>query len=182
MPRIRNKARLAGVLLTVFLLYWGLLPWFWPEPKLSVEMPAQATLDADVPIRITLRAWHPNFKFMSVRFYVDHTRTDAEGPDGLFYPQMLYQSGEPTGRWPVRSVNRFSWPRQRTLEVSLPLKELAAQGLAGPGTIHGKIDVTINYPDVIQRYASAFGGYSARTRTLSEPFQLEVLETSDRSA
>lgn len=173
MPRIANKAQLTGFVLTVFLVYWGFLPLFWPPPTLRVAMPAESALHADVPIVVTIDSWHPNFDIVSVRFYVDHTRTDAEGPEGLFYPQLLME-GAPRERWRPRDVNRFTWPRHRRLELVLPLGELAAQGLAGPGTIRGKIDVTLAIPNVRDRLGRHFGGFMTSTRMISEPFELKI--------
>lgn len=181
LPRITNKARLAIVAAIPFLAYWGIAPLFWPLPDLSVTVPPETPIDAEVPIDIQLDALHPNFEIINVRFYVDHYNSDVHGPNGPFYPQNLHRIAEPVN-WGFWEVNRFTWPRTRKRTVSLPLRELAAEGVVKPGTVRGKIDVTVAYPDVHSRMAQILGGFPTRSRMLSQPFEMEITPASSSAA
>lgn len=178
LPRFRNKSRIAVALSFLFLLYWGLVPPFLPLPKLTVEMPAEARMDEDVPIAIRLDAWHPNFHVMQVRFYTDYGRTDVDGPKGPFYPQVLFQSEE-RAVWTRGRINRFAWPRHREMEVVLPLAQLTRDGVVRPGTVVGKIDVTLNVPDLHRRTFHWGGERYHSIRTVSEPFEIQFVAASE---
>jgi hypothetical protein len=177
MPRIVNKSRLAALLLCVFLFYWGLVPVWLPPPALSVDMPAETPVDRNLPIRIHLNAWHSNFEVVQVRFYSDYGKSDVDGPKGPFYPQVLYQLNEEV-RWPFTKINRFAFPRHRGLDVVLPLAKLHADRVVKPGTVHGKIDVTLAYPDLHTRTFKPMGERTNRSRMLSQPIKIEFLPPS----
>lgn len=174
MPRIANKARLAAIAAIPLLLYWGLLPLFIPLPKLSVDLPGETPFNQDVPITVNLDGWLPNFEILTVRYYVDHARSDVDGPNGPFYPQTIYQTSHPI-RWHFTDINRFAWPRHREMTVVLPLSQLAAEGVIQPGTVRGKVDVTLAYPDLYTRSIRTWGERDNRTRMLSEPFEMRFL-------
>lgn len=174
MVRIAHKARLAAVLVTPFLLYWGFLPLFWPVPDLSIQMPSEISIDETVPIDIRLSSWHPNFEVGQVRFYVDYHNSDVHGPNGPLYPQMLRQI-ESEVQWTFWGVNRFSWPRERNLHLELALPELARKGVIMPGTVRGKIDVTVVYPDMHSEMVQLLGEFPERSRMISQPFELRLL-------
>jgi len=174
MVRIAHKGRLAIVLVIPVLLYWGFVPLFWPLPELAVRMPTETSIDEAVPIDITLESWHPNFEVIQVRFYVDHYHSDVHGPEGTFYPQVLHQNESPV-EWGYWDVSRVTWPRERKMKVELPLLELAREGVVKPGTVRGKIDVTLVYPDMHSRMVRLLGEYPKRSRMISQPFELRIL-------
>lgn len=173
LPRITHKARLFGILLTIFLIYWGLLPLLWPQPEFTATIPSEAPVDQDLVIPIRIRSWHPNIEVVSVRYYVDYYNSDVHGPAGTFYPQTILMTSAPLS-WPPWKVNRFSWPRSQSIEAVLPLPQLVEEGVVQAGTVRGKLDVTLAWPNVHVRGTPFLGGFPNQTRMFSQPFEMRL--------
>ncbi len=155
--------------------YFGILPLFWPSPKATAELPHEHPYDEDLGIKIKVFAWHKNVKIRQVRFYVDYQQTTAHGPEGPFYTTSLFHSGEQMHRWPFFAVNRFTWPRSRKLDLTLPLKRLAREGVVRTGVVRGKLDISIATPSLPGNLGTWLG-YITRERTQHIPFTLHLVE------
>ncbi len=155
--------------------YFGILPLFWPGPKATAELPLEHPYDEDLAIRIEVFAWHKNVRIRQVRFYVDPQQTTAHGPEGPFLARGLFHSGEPRRMWPFSTVNRFTWARSRDLDLTLPLAQLAQEGVVGTGVVRGKLDVSIATPDMLS-YLALWVGYMSRERTQQIPFTLHLVD------
>ncbi len=155
--------------------YFGLLPLFWPRPKATAELPHQHSYNEDMRVRITVFAWHNNVEIRQVRFYVDYQQTTAHGPEGPFYAMNLFHSGQPRRRWPFFGVNRFTWPRSRRADLTLPLAELAQRGVVRTGVVRGKLDISIAAPDLPGNLAPWIG-YIIWERTQQIPFTLYLVD------
>ncbi|MBN4053185.1 hypothetical protein JYT92_00375 [bacterium AH-315-L15] len=155
--------------------YFGILPLFWPSPKIRVELPHEHPYDEDLGIKIKVYAWHKNVKIRQVRFYVDNQQTTAHGPGGPFYPINLFHSGKQVHRWPFFAVNRFTWARSRKLDISLPLTQLAQKGVVKTGVVRGKLDISIATPEMPDNLA-IWLGYLTRERTQQIPFTLLLVD------
>ena len=160
--------------------YFGLLPLFWPRPKATAEFPQEHPYDADLGIKIEVYAWHKNVKIREVRFYVDYQQTTAHGPEGPFHARSLFHSREPRHRWPYFRLNRFTWPRSRELDLTLPLAQLAQKGVVKAGVVRGKLDVSIATPDMPGPLAMWLG-YMTFERTQQIPFTLYLVDKSPNS-
>ncbi len=155
--------------------YFGLLPLFWPRPKATAEFPQEHPYDADLGIKIEVYAWHKNVKIREVRFYVDYQQTTAHGPEGPFYARTLFHSGKPPHRWSFFAVNRFTWARSRELDLTLPLAQLAQEGVVKNGVVRGKLDVSVATPDMPGVLAMCLG-YLTVERTQQIPFTLHLVD------
>jgi hypothetical protein len=177
---VTARTAIATFLGTTLAGYFAVLPLFWPTPTVSVDMPVTAPADADLSIRVTASAWHSNFGIVNVRFYVDPATT-PHGPGGPFYPVVLYNAAR-VHRWPIWSVDRMSWPRSRTLELTLPLRKLSEEGVVTPGLLRGKVDVAVEYLRSPRQWLAAWVGelYSSET-TLFVPFELRLGDASSTS-
>lgn len=129
------------IAIVVFVGYGVLLPLLaWRPPKARVNLPEAWPKGQDLPLTVTLSALHSNFDVASIRFYVDYYGSTAKGPEGLFYPVMLFEQRPRTitGAW---QESRLTYPHTIALEVIVPFHSFAEQGLLGPGTLTGKVDV-----------------------------------------
>ncbi len=141
----QRRAIVVAVIL-VLMGYFILLPWFWAAgaPSAHAAVPESWPHSKDLPIRITTRAWHNNFQVTQVRFFADHTQTSFEGLEDPLYPFMLHEESAPR-TWPVFQINRFTFPRSRTLEVTVPFGRLAAENKVAPGVVAGYLDISYTY-------------------------------------
>lgn len=156
------------------LVYLVALPFFWPLPRTEAILPTTAPLSSDLPVRVTIRAWHKNISIGQIRLYVDHANSTASGANGLLNPDMLYDNPPKQFRGPF-SFSHLTFPYQVTLDVVAPLRSFAEQGLLGPGVLRGKIDVTYNF--VPGRRGNTLPGADSGTlRTDSVPFEITITE------
>lgn len=169
----KGKA-IGGVVLAVAIVYLFVLPWVVPPPRVSASIPAEVSLRNDPEIVATVRAWHGNVNVDGMRFYVDYYASTAKGPEGLFFPVMLFEGdAEQRGRSPRRSI--FMRPWRRSLTVKLPLRDFARQRLVGPGVLEGKLDVSLSYIRPGRR-PRPLTGHLPRQVTESVPFRITVRE------
>ena len=171
----RRLKKIAVTFVCMASCYFGILPLFWPCPKATAELPREHPYDEDLSIRIEVFAWHKNVMIRQVRFYVDYQQTTAHGPEGPFYTTSLFHSGKQTRRWPFFTVNRFTWPRSRKLDLILPLKRLAREGVVRTGVVRGKLDISIATPSLPGNLATWLG-YITRERTQHVPFALHLVD------
>ncbi len=157
--------------LVFLLLYVMTVPILWPAPTATATLPATARLDQDAPVQVELAACHSNVDLVEVRVYVDYTGCTATTDKPLYPVYLLQVPGRE--RWPRWNINRVTWPWRRHVTLQLPLRQLHADGLLQPGSLHGKIDVTLVYPS-INRYNRSPDGYWARTVSYHSPFAMTV--------
>ena len=171
----RANRKVVITLVCVAFLYFGVLPFFWPRPEVTTELPQEHPYDEDLSIKIRVFSWHKNVRIRQVRFYVDYKQTTAHGPERPFHPMRLFHSGEPPRRWPFFAVNRLTWPRSKELKLTLPLTRLAQEGGVRSGVVQGKLDVSIATP-VIPSGLALWLGYMTIERTLHTPFTLRLVD------
>lgn len=155
--------------------YFGILPLFWPRPKATAELPHEHPYDQDLGITIEVFAWHKNVKIRQVRFYVNYQQTTAHGPEGSFYSIRLFHGGKRTQRWSFFTVNRFTWPRSRRLDITLPLAQLAEKGVVKTGVVRGKLDISVATP-ALPGSLAIWLGYITKERTQHIPFTLHLVD------
>lgn len=152
--------------------YFFLVPVIvWDPPSAAVGLPSSWPANQDLTFTVQLSAWHANFGVTGVRFYVDYHGSTSKGPEGLFYPAMVLQQQPPKLGGLLRT-NRFTFPRSRQFQVTVPFREFAEQGLLGPGTLTGKVDVScVSYEPALDR---RYGGDHVESRTTSVPFTITI--------
>lgn len=150
------------------------VPMFWPEPRVEASFPPQISLRQDPVVTVRISAWHSNIAVSNIRFYVDHVASTAKGSKGLMYPVLLLEARPEEFRG-MFSVNPVTRPWSRTISLTVPIHEAAAEELLGPGILAGKLDVNISYAIGGRRYRG-YGADRSRKTMLSVPFQIEVVE------
>ena len=168
---VRNKRTVAGAAVFVF-VYVFFVPWLWPLPEVTAEIPDRADLGQDIEIPITVSAWHSNVDVYEVRFYVDYYASTAKGEEGITYPIMVLQ--RPPRRYRgVWGFNHITRPWSDTVTVTVPLKKTAEDKLLGPGVLSGKLDVSISYRPGYTPERLPIVDHSRQT-TISVPFAITL--------
>jgi hypothetical protein len=147
----KARALIAGVLLVV-IAYFVVIPMFWgmSSPSVTAGIPEAWPHDTDMPIPVEVSAPHANFSVANVRLTPDPEQARAGGPP--LYPQVLY-SGEQKREWTRLTLNRFTWPRRRRIEVVWPLASHAAEGSVCPGVFKGRIEVAIDWVSGLHQFS-----------------------------
>jgi len=159
-------------ILAAIIVYFILLPSFWPAPTVELQLPDSAQLDRDAKITLTVSSWHANVQVTSVYLVIDYDNYLELGLPAGVHPISLFQEDKVKQFW--NWPNRFTWPRHRRYEYILPLREMAAQGLSEPGIMQGHAHVLINYPHLF-RYNRIYGlGYRSNPREYAEPFSITL--------
>jgi hypothetical protein len=169
---IKGLVGLFGGVLFVYLFVVPIIA--WEPPVARVNLPESWPKGHDLPLQITLTAQHANFDVASIRFYVDYHGSSAKGPEGLFYPAMIFEQRPRS----IRGFWQQSWltyPHTRTLDVTAPLQSFTEQGLLGPGTLTGKVDV--NYVSIERRAGKQMPGVDRmRPGMTSVPFSMTITD------
>lgn len=160
---------LAAFIIAFAFVYLIVLPFVWPKPHVDASVPARVHTRDDIPVTVSISAWHSHFDIVNVRFYVDYARSTAKGPSGIFYPLMLVENSPA----PVGNVG-LTWPNRRDETYTVRLAEQQQQGMVGPGKLIGKIDVNLVY--LPGRAGKSFNRDRSRTELFSVPFEIDVEE------
>ena len=102
-----TKKKFIIALVLVVIIYFGILPFFWPSPTVKVDLAKEAPYDEDLEIKVVVSAWHSNFGISKVRIYVDPDDTTAHGPSGPFYSAALYRNPQRRLHWPYLGLDRL---------------------------------------------------------------------------
>jgi hypothetical protein len=142
------------ILLVIFMFYWGFVPafWSWMPPHANTQVPSEWDHTKDMPLTIIVTSWHSNFKVTGVRFYIDNQLTRLEGIDQPLYPLFLLQE-PPVRMWNRLTLNRFTFPRVRKIELNVPLSSLASEGKINRGVLAGKVDIVIDSVGSVDEYS-----------------------------
>ena len=140
-----NTRLFVGCVLTL-IVYLIVIPALWPQPRVDTELPAALSRDADLPVTVTVKTWHPNFSV----------------------PVNIYENERVTS-WAVGFGNRLSWPRSRTYRLEVSYEEFTRQGSLRGGTLEGTIDVTRDYTKVTMT-----SGSPSLSVKRSIPYSLQV--------
>ena len=168
-----KKRLIVTAVVAIPFVYFLVLPMFWSlmPPSVAAGIASEWPHNRDMPIPISVWAWHKNFVVTNVRFYVDHQNTTAHGPNGPFYPESVFAVRGQT-RWTRWGINRFTWPRRRRMEVVVPFARLAGEGVVQPGVVKGQLDIGIAYVGTMSRYEGPI--ITPRQFRESIPFELTL--------
>ena len=146
-----------GVGLVIF-LYFLTVPSFWRflEPTAMAGIPDKWVYNEDLPIPLNIHTWHSNYQVIQVRLVINPTASDLPGATVPLYPVVLYQ-GSPPRTWRRLTLNRFTFPRSKRMEVVVPLARLAVEGGVSAGRLEGTLQVEFNYVRTLTRYSGSFG-------------------------
>ncbi|MCP4643357.1 MAG: hypothetical protein GY851_23120 [bacterium] len=165
---LSDHARQIGIgAFVVFAGYFVMLPMFWPKPEVTADIPDTVLLGEDLPITVTVTAWHGLFDVNNVRFYIDTYGSSAQAGDQPLYPLQLMTESPTRYQWGDR-FKRITIPHTLEMEFTVPLAQTAADGLLGPGLLNGKLDVGLTYESGRTRWVDT------RNAMQSVPFSINV--------
>ena len=139
-----------------------------PEGAPALD-PEFVSLNEDLLIELLISAWHPNMLIEDVRLIVDWEHSDALKGKVRLPPLTLY-TGKRQPSWSFWTINRFTWPRRRTMKLTVPIKELAEKEVLQAGLLRGAVFVEVNTPQMWSTVATWLGRLG-RTRTLHTPLR-----------
>lgn len=171
-----RQARIKYAPLVVFLMFYFFgTPVFWGQMPITVtsELPSEWNHAEDLPITITVRAWHNNFRVTQVRFFIDNSNTKMTGVAVPIYPVMLMQD-PPTRSWNRLRLNWFTLPFVRRYKFVLPFESMKSQGKCGPGLIVGKINVQVDHVGSVNDYSSVLLNELNIEYSHSVPFRIAM--------
>jgi len=163
-----DSTRLFFASLVFFGLYAVVLPGNWPPPRVETEHAAAVPWGQDLPLEVTVKAWHPNFSVRQVSFAVNNVNSSALVSGKTFVPLNLY-GVKMVKEWEVGFVKRMTWPRKATLALEVPLERLRREGILGRGELHGTFDVILDYTKVTMN-----SGYPPLSIRRSLPYSVRV--------
>lgn len=165
-----EKKTLVKIICVIIVLYLLILPAFWPRPRLTIEMPSEEALREDLPISVSVNAWHSNFSVAQVRFLPDPANSTAFVKGKELYILEL-QEGNPRSLWKGWQINRITWPRSRRYQFRVPVQKLSADGTLKTGELKGNIAVQVAYaaPHIGRR-----SGSSSHSRQVSNSIPMAV--------
>jgi len=163
---------IAAVAVILAAIYFIALPSSWPKPYITAEIQDSAKLGEDIPITITLHSWHENVNRRELRFIPAGYESSAVKQGSLAYPFIL-DRGKAKEYWGVEEVSRKTRPRDLTFNYTVPLSEFFYQGKLVEGTLKGRVDQIVDYPDMRNREAEK---YPAVREIISCPFEIRLYE------
>ncbi|MBN1518096.1 hypothetical protein JXA32_16160 [Candidatus Sumerlaeota bacterium] len=160
--------RKTGIAILIFvIIYFGVLPMFWPKPAVEVVCPSQFNIGEDLEVTVSMSAWHPMFHINQIRFYPDLYKSSALSASDPLYAMLPY-SAPPKRYGHGDMLKRFTWPVTRVKTVTVPLSGKDVAGKIQPGEITGKFDVNFTYANYVMRLIST------RESSVSIPFTIKV--------
>ena len=166
-----QKRKTMAVVVATLIAYFLILPELHDQMpmQVSAHIPEQWSHDRDMPVEITISAWHGNYEMALARFVPDYHASELRGETDPVYPQVLAQKEHRT-HWNRLRLNRFTWPRRDTRSFEVPLSALAAEGRLAPGTLRGEMEITLRYP----RWYAGTTGTSIRSGEDRERIPFEI--------
>jgi hypothetical protein len=161
-----TRTLIVGALLAA--VYFLGLPNFWPEPTATADLAADLSIGSDLPLTVTVKAWHPNISVRQVSFAVDNLQSTALLSRKADVPLNVHDRDRDTS-WNVGLTKRMSRPTTKTLSLTVPLAEMARKRGFRMGELRGTIDVVIDYTKV-----SSQADYPALTAKHSIPFEIKL--------
>jgi len=150
---LKNKDFLFRVV-AFFVLYFLILPNFWPEPEIEVKIPAEASrLDNEIPVTITISSWHSNVDLLTVdlTLLVDQKRNNSKE----VLSEILLQEDQQKN-WENSyglGFNHIIWPQKFQYDVLIPLKTVREKGLLGDKPLQGSLYIKATYPRINYGFA-----------------------------
>lgn len=169
----KRQLQLAGYGAIALLAYWGLGSFFWGEPKVSIVLPPTASRQADLPVKVCVRALHANFEITSVRFDWDNWGRFGKGDNKAVPMQMLHEA---PGReyWTNWTLRRWTYPHSKCLDLHVPLAKIKADGMLPDQKLTGRVIVEVQYPHVIRRRRMGWPYHYAEMLRTTTNYSIEL--------
>ena len=161
-----TKTLIVGLLLVA--IYFLGLPNFWPEPSATADFPADLSIGSDLPLTVTVKAWHPNISVRQVSFAVDNVQSTALLSSKAVVPLNVHDRDRVT-TWDVGVADRMSRPTKKTFSLTVPLAAMSRSRGFRIGELRGTIDVVIDHTKVTSQ-----ADYPALTAKRSLPFEIKL--------
>ena len=162
------------VILVLVVVYFGILPMFWPVPKVSVTYPPKVRIGEDLTLTVKISALHGLFAIRSIRFVPDAHESTAIDADNPMRPLLPY-STSPTRFGRAHQMMRFTRPVNRTMHAVVALSDTALKDKLNRGELTGKIEVTYTCATYLLRTLST------KEITATLPFRIRVLAAVSNS-
>jgi hypothetical protein len=175
--------KIVGILIKILIavaaiavvIYYYVLPSHWQEPYITAVVPATARLGEEIPVTITIYSDHTNIEHHEVRFFTAGYMSSAVIPGSLVYPIIL-KKDKPRVSWSSKEISRTTWPTETVYRYTVPLGEPYREGKLDAGTLTGRIDVFVDYPDMSREGRKSGKGYASVNDMLSAPFEIELTQ------
>ncbi len=165
----------AGIItLVLAVVYFGVIPMFWPTPKVSIVYPPKLRIGDDLILTVKISAWHGLFAIKSVRFVPDVHGSTAIDIDNPLRPLLPYSTA-PTRYGRAHQLMRFTRPVNRTMPVLVALSDNDVKQKLNRGELTGKIEVSYTCASYLLRTLSS------KEITDSQPFHIQVLAANSGS-
>ena len=159
----------AGIVVLVLVIcYFGVIPMFWPEPKVTVLYPPKVRIGEKFTMTVQISALHGLFQVNEIRFVPDAQQSTAIDSDNPAYPMQLF-AATPKKYGSAHHFMRLTRPVTRTMQVAVDLSDADIKSKLTRGELAGKIDVSYTCASYSLRTISS------REITCSKPFLIRVL-------
>lgn len=163
-----DSTKFLVVLAVAALLYFLLLPSFWPRPSGGVDLPSRITYGSDLPVTVKVRCWHPNFSVRRIRLSINNVNSPALTDNRPLLPFNLMNREAKTD-WTVGLAERLTFPRSSTFDLTAPLTDLSRRGKLRAGVLRGTVDIDVDYTEVSRK-----AGYPALSTLIQLPWEVEI--------
>lgn len=163
-----DSTRLLFIGFILIVAYCVVLPGRWPRPMASVEMPQEAALGTDIPLKVSVSAWHPNFSIRQVSISMDSVKSTALSVSRPVLPVNIVNHKPPVS-WSVDFGGRLSYPRKVVLDLVIPLAKISKDLRLKPGDLLGSVHVVVDHTRI-----TIDGTYPALSSEPAIPYTLHL--------
>jgi hypothetical protein len=136
-----------GLIITILVLaviYFVLLPHFWPKPKIVLFV---SNTDNSRGIReatVTVHTWHSNVALFAASgiFNVDKSKNDGSSVVAVNF--LSERDKKIRDSFHAFGIGRWTWPRSYNFKLELPIDELREK--TDSDYVAGRIYVKLRYP------------------------------------
>ncbi len=152
--------------------YIGVLPAFWPAPKIFIECPSEVRIGEDLPVTVTVSAWHGVFHVDEVRIIPNAYDSAALEITNPLHAMQIYSSPSKRYGWAHR-FRLLNKQKKKSIRITAPLSATHTREKLSPGMLVGAIDVTCAYAHYSWRVVSS------QESTYVEPFSIMLSAAHD---
>jgi len=160
-----NLIRLAFLAVVLILA----IPNLFSKPAVKIEVPTEARLCQNVPVKVSASVWH-------YKFQINQVDVEIRPRDGAPSRQiLLYKHPGGLAWWQGGRLFLPLWPSSEVLTVDLPLKKLSQDGNVKPDILTGVLRVTTVY------WRPFVAGYAFGDVTQQFGFQIKLARREPRA-
>ncbi|MCP5002913.1 MAG: hypothetical protein GY941_03035 [Planctomycetes bacterium] len=130
------------------LLYLFLLPNFWPEPEISINIPLANGIQDNIEATIQVHSWHSNFSLFAVDGIFEVDPSKNEGNPIVMMDLLPDKDNNAWDPDHALAINRWTFPKTYKYNITLPLKDLHSRNIFVSNYLTGRINVRLRYPNL----------------------------------